>query len=113
MIIAFSIYVFKNNSAAQKAGHIFLKLSFVTLLLSIGFLVSGIKSTTDIYPKLQAQLDSNPGQYMIAGKEIAAKQRLSAQEFSAITPMQFEQAGKQVFPEQRREAISKFWNKSG
>ncbi len=97
VMIAFTIYVFKENKSAQKTGHILIKLSFGTLLLSILFLVSGIKSTTDIHPKLQAQLDQNPGQYLIAGKEIAAKQRLSAQEFAAVTPAQFEQAGKQNF----------------
>lgn len=97
VIISFIFYVQKNNLAAKKFGHIFLKLSFVTLLLSIVFLVSGIKSPGDVYPRLQAQLERNPAQYIDAGKEIASKQRLSAQDFAAITPAQFEQAGKQQF----------------
>lgn len=97
VIVAFSIYVFKDSKTAQKAGHVFVKLSFVSLVLSIVLLVSGIKSTTDIFPKLQSQLDQHPGQFLLAGKEIAAKQRLSVAEFSAITPEQFEQAGKQNF----------------
>ncbi|MGI8787507.1 MAG: cytochrome c biogenesis protein CcsA [Pyrinomonadaceae bacterium] len=94
-IISFLIYVYQTNEAAKKAGHIFLKLAFVAQILAIALLVSGIKSSTDIYPKLQAQLASNPSQYIVAGKEIASHQGLSAQEFSALTPTQFELAAKQ------------------
>lgn len=97
VMVAFSVYLFKENRSAKKAGHILLKLSLGTILLAIAFLVSGIKSTNEIEQKMQAQLDQNPGQFLVAGKEIAAKQRLSVQEFSAITPSQFEMAGKQYF----------------
>ncbi len=74
-----------------------MKLALVTQILAIAFLVSGIKSATDVYPRLQTQLAQNTNQYLTAGKEIASKQGLSAQEFAALTPMQFEQAGKQYF----------------
>ncbi len=97
VIISFLLYLYQNNEAAKKAGHVLLKLAFVTQILAIAFLVSGIKSATDVYPSLQAQLAQNPGQYLTAGREIASKQGLSAQEFAALTPMQFEQAGKQYF----------------
>ena len=53
-------------------------------------------------PKLQAQLANNPSQYVTAGKELASKQGLSAQEFAALTPTQFEQARKTISAEQRR-----------
>jgi cytochrome c-type biogenesis protein CcsB len=94
-IVAFSIYIYQNNEAAKKIGHVLLKLAFVAQILAIAFLVSGIKSTTDVYPKLQAQLAQNSGQFVVAGKAIAERQSLSAQEYAALTPTQFDQAAKQ------------------
>ncbi len=94
-IVAFSIYLYQNNEAAKKIGHVLLKLAFVAQILAIVFLVSGIKSTTDVYPKLQAQLAQNPGQYIVAGKAIAERENLSAQEYAALTPTQLDQAAKQ------------------
>ncbi|MBA4122793.1 MAG: cytochrome c biogenesis protein CcsA [Acidobacteria bacterium] len=94
-IVSFSIYLYQNNEAAKKIGHALLKLAFVAQILAIAFLVSGIKSTTDVYPKLQAQLAQNPSQYVVAGKAIAEHQGLSAQEYAALTPTQLDQAAKQ------------------
>lgn len=95
VIISFGIYLRQNHETARRIGHILLKLALAAQVLAIAFLVSGIKSTTDVYPKLQSQLAAHPGQYLTAGKEIGSKQGLSAQEFAALTPAQFEQAGKQ------------------
>ena len=95
IIVSFLIYLYQNNESAKKIGHILLKISLATQILSVAFLVSGIKSTTDIPAKLQAQIANNQSQLVIAGKELASKQGLSAQEFAALTPMQFEQAAKQ------------------
>ncbi|MDQ3180422.1 MAG: cytochrome c biogenesis protein CcsA [Acidobacteriota bacterium] len=95
VIVSFLLYLYKNNEGAKKIGHILLKVALVTQILAIAFLVSGIKSTDNIYPKLQAQLVQNPSQYITAGKELASKQGLSAQEFAALTPTQFDQAAKQ------------------
>ncbi len=95
VIVSFLIYVYQNNEAAKKIGHILLKLSLVAQVLAIVLLVSSIKSTTDIYPKLQNQLSQNPAQFVTAGKEIASKQGLSAQEFSALTTTQFDQTARQ------------------
>ena len=95
VIISFLIYVYQNNEAAKKAGHILLKLSFVAQILAIALLVSGIKSTTDVSARLQTQLAQNQNQYLTAGREIASKQGLSAQEFAALTAPQLEQAGRQ------------------
>ena len=94
VIAAFSIYIFRNSEGAKKAGHILLKLAFVAQIISIAFLVSGINTTKDIYPKLQAQVAKDPAQVIIAGKAIAERQQLSAQEFSALTATQFEMTGK-------------------
>jgi ABC-type transport system involved in cytochrome c biogenesis permease subunit len=95
VIASFLIYIYQNNEAAKKAGHILLKLSLVGQILAIALLVSGIKSTTDVYPKLQNQLGQNSAQFITAGKEIASKQGLSAQEFSTLTNTQFDLAAKQ------------------
>lgn len=95
VIAAFLVYLYQNNETAKKAGHIFLKLAFVTQILAIALLVSGIKSTTDVYPQLQAQLAKNPNQYAAVGKEISAKQNLSAQELQALPATQIEATAKQ------------------
>ncbi|MDQ6787130.1 MAG: cytochrome c biogenesis protein CcsA [Acidobacteriota bacterium] len=95
VIVSFLIYLYQNNEGAKKIGHLLLKLSLVAQVLAIALLVSGIKSTTEVYPKLQSQLAQNQNQFVTAGQEIASKQGLSAQEFSALTPTQFELTGKQ------------------
>ncbi len=94
-IVSFIIYLYQNNNAAKRIGHILLKLAFVAHIIAVVFLVSGIKSTADIYPRLQTQLANDSGQYVTAGRAIAERQGLSAQEYAALTPSQFEQAGKQ------------------
>jgi cytochrome c-type biogenesis protein CcsB len=93
-IVSFLFYLYQNNEAAKKIGHILLKLAFVAQIVAIGFLVSGIKSTTDISSKLKDQLAKNPAQHITVGKAIAEKQQLTAQEFSALTPNQFDQLSK-------------------
>lgn len=94
VIVSFLLYLYQNNAAAKKAGHVLLKLALVAQLISIAFLVSGIKTTTDVLPKLQAQIARDSTQYVTAGKAILERQQMTAQEFSALTPTQFEQTGK-------------------
>ena len=43
------------------------------------------------------QLAANPAQYTVAGRAIAERERLSAQEFAALTQLQLEQTGRQYF----------------
>jgi cytochrome c-type biogenesis protein CcsB len=95
VIAAFLIYHYKNNETAGKVGHILLKTALVAQMIGIVLLVSGIKSTENLYPQLQSQLANNPGQYISVGREIASKQQLSAKEFAALTPTQLDQTGKQ------------------
>lgn len=95
VIAAFLVYIYKQNETARKAGHILLKASLIGQMLAIVLLVSGIKSTGDVLPKLQSQLAESPAQYIAVGQEIASKQRLSAQEFAALTPVQLDQTAKQ------------------
>ena len=94
-IVAFLVYIYQKSEPARRLGHVLLKLAFVAQILAIAFLVSGIKSTGDVYPRLQTQLADNPAQYQTAGRAIAERENLSAAEFAALTPAQLDQAGKQ------------------
>ncbi len=94
VIIAFLLYLYKNNEQAKKIGHALLIGAFVAQILAIGLWVNGVKGITDVYPRLQTQLEQNPAQVMIAGKELVAKQNLSAKEFAGISETQFEQSGR-------------------
>ncbi len=96
-IALFLAYVYKSDAKAKTIGHILLKLSLVAQILAVVFWVSGVKTTTDVYAKLQTQLETNTSQYVAVGKELASRENLSAQEFAAITPKQLEAAGRQYF----------------
>ncbi len=110
VIAAFCVYNFKENESAKKIGHILLKLSLVAQIIAVAFLVSGIKSNQNINAKLQDQLAKHPAQFTIVGKEIASKQvaanQLSATEFAALTPSQFEIAGKQYLQQNGEKMYS-------
>jgi len=97
VIVAFLLYLYQNNEPARKAGLWLLKLAFVAQIVAVVLLVSGIKGTTDAASQLQEQLNANPAQYAVAGRAIAERQDLSAQEFAAITQAQFEQTGLNYF----------------
>ncbi|MGB5015325.1 MAG: cytochrome c biogenesis protein CcsA, partial [Pyrinomonadaceae bacterium] len=91
VVIAYVIYIYKENEKARIAGSYLIKLAFLAQIISIALLVNGIKTTTDVYPKLQAQLAKNPSQYVTAGMAIAETQQLSVPELSAMTANQHEQ----------------------
>ncbi|HEY0459551.1 MAG TPA: cytochrome c biogenesis protein CcsA [Pyrinomonadaceae bacterium] len=97
VIAAFLVYIYQNNEKAKQIGHILLKAALVAQIIAIAFWVSGIKTSQNIQANLQAQLEKNPAQYTLVGQELASKQQLTAQEFAALTPKQFEQAGRQFF----------------
>lgn len=94
VIIAYALYVYKNNATARVAGSYLIKLAFIAQILSIALLVNGINTTTDAYPKLQVQLASDPSQYVTAGMALAENQNMSAQELSALTADQHTQGAK-------------------
>lgn len=97
VIIAFLLYLYQQNSKARVIGHYLLKLSLVAQLVAISLLVSGIKTSSDVSTRLRSQLETDPAQYIIAGRAIAEREQLTAKEFAAITPAQFEQAGRSYF----------------
>lgn len=94
VIGAFVAYLYYDNLAAKKIGHILLKLSLLTQIIAIAFLVSGVRSGADVQSRLQEQLASDPSQYIVAGRAIAEREDLTAQEYAALTPMQLEQAAR-------------------
>lgn len=95
VIISFFVYLYQNNETAKKAGHLLLKLSLAAQLLAIVFLVTGIKSTTDVYPKLQTQLANNPAQIIKAGRALAEKQQLTAEQIAQLQTSQLQQGANQ------------------
>ncbi len=97
VIVSFLFYLYQNNEKARSVGHFLLKLAFVAQIVAVTLLVSGIKGSTDVQQRLDAQLAAAPAQYSTAGRAIAERQQLSVAEFSAITPAQFEQAGRSYF----------------
>ncbi len=98
-ILSFLSYLYQNNEAAKKLGHVFLKLAFVVQIIAVALLISGIKTTTDVQAKLTEQLTRNPAQYITVGKEIASRQQMTVEQMSQITTAQFEQAGRQTLQE--------------
>jgi cytochrome c-type biogenesis protein CcsB len=99
MIASFLTYLYKKNNLAKQIGHAMLKLSLITQILAIGFLIYGVKTTTDVGEKLKNQIAANPSALVTAGRALVEKQQISAQEFSKITPMQFEMIAKQYLQE--------------
>ncbi len=101
VIASFLFYLYKENETAKKAGHILLKLALVAQIAAVAFLVSGIKSSQNIYPRLQTEVANNSWQYSVVGKELASQrvnaQRMSAEDFAKITPTQFEAEGRQFY----------------
>jgi cytochrome c-type biogenesis protein CcsB len=95
VIACFLVYLYRENEAARKLGHLLLKVALIAQILTVGFLVSQIRSTTDVPAKLIAQVNADPTQLVTAGRAIAERQQMSAKEFSALTPVQFEQMGRQ------------------
>ena len=94
VVIAYTIHIYKESDAARIAGSYLIKLAFIAQIVSIALLINGIKTTSDVYPKLQAQLTTDPGQYVTAGMAIAETQQMSVAELSALTVSQHEQLGK-------------------
>jgi cytochrome c-type biogenesis protein CcsB len=58
-------------------------------------LVGGIRGTTDVPARLTTQLAADSSQYVTAGRALAERQQLSAQEYAALSPIQLEQMGRQ------------------
>ena len=95
VVVAFLLYIYQQNQTARSVGHALLKLSLVAQAIAIVLLVGGIRGTTDVPAKLTSQLAAEPTQYVVAGRAIAERQQLTAQEYAALSPIQLEQMGRQ------------------
>ena len=91
VVAAFIVYIYKENEAAKRAGHMLLKAALVAQLLSIVLLVYGIKTTTDIYSRLQAQMAAKPALLVTAGQAMLEKQEMSVEDRQALTTTVYEQ----------------------
>ncbi|PYS99036.1 MAG: hypothetical protein DMF63_13260 [Acidobacteria bacterium] len=94
-VVAFLIYLYRENETARYAGHTLLKIALIAQILSIGLLVSEIRETKDVPTKIQAQVAADPTQLVTAGRAIAEKQQMSAKEFASLSQSQLEQTGRQ------------------
>lgn len=94
VVISYSIYVFRGSNTAKLIGKAGLILAFAAQIISIGLLVNGIRSTTDVLPKLQSQLTADRSQYLTAGMAIAEQRNMSVEELSKITTSQYEDLAK-------------------
>ena len=95
VVVSYTVYLYQNSEAAKKIGGLLLKIAFVVQIAAIALLVSGIKSTDAVLPKLQSQIAQDSSQYLTVGRAIAEKQNLSAQEFAALAPAQLEMTARQ------------------
>jgi cytochrome c-type biogenesis protein CcsB len=95
VVISFLLYLYQESEGARKVGHVLLKTALIAQILAFGFLVSQIRTTTNVPPKIRAQVAADTSQLVTAGRAMAERQQLSAKEFAAITPMQLEQMGRQ------------------
>jgi cytochrome c-type biogenesis protein CcsB len=93
------LYIYRNNENAKQTGHIFLKASVATQILAIALLVYGIKTTADVYPRLQAQVAAKPSQLVIAGQAMTEKQEMTVAERQALTPAKYEQTARSFMQE--------------
>jgi cytochrome c-type biogenesis protein CcsB len=94
VIVCFLLYLYQKNETAKTVGHYFLKAALIAQIVSLGILVAGIRSNSDVPARLKAQLATDSSQYVTAGQAMAENQEISAQELSQMTPRQFEQMGR-------------------
>ena len=95
VIVSFGIYVYQDNKTARSVGHVLLKLALVAQVVSVALLVGGIRGTSNVPARLTSQLAADSSQYVTAGRAMAERQDLTAAEFSALSPTQLEQMGRQ------------------
>ena len=91
VVATFIAYLYWQNEAAKRYGHILLKVALVAQLLSVGLLVYGVRSTSDVYQKLQAQIAAAPSQSVTFGQAISEKQDLTVAERQALTTASYQQ----------------------
>jgi cytochrome c-type biogenesis protein CcsB len=95
-IAAFISYLYQQNQKAGRLGHALLKAAVAAQVVSIALLVYGIKTTSDVYPRLQSQVAAKPAQLVAAGKAMAEKQDMSVADRQALTSTDYERSARNV-----------------
>ncbi len=104
-IIAFCVYLAKNDEQARWWGHRFLKLSLVAQAGAIALLVSQIKTLTDIGPRIQQKLAADPlgyerlGRWMAEGEGLKPEQiaQIPSERFGEVATQFVQQNGSKLF----------------
>ncbi len=104
-IIAFCVYLAKNDEQARRWGHRFLKLSLVAQAGAIALLVSQIKTLTDIGPRIQQKLAADPlgyerlGRWMAEGEGLKPEQiaQIPSERFGEVATQFVQQNGSKLF----------------
>jgi ABC-type transport system involved in cytochrome c biogenesis permease subunit len=94
-IIAFGIYLSKNDAKARAWGHRLLKLSLVVQAAGIAFLVSQIKTLTDIGPRIQQKMAADPFALERLGRWMAEQEGLKPEQIAQIPVERLEQVATQ------------------
>ena len=94
-IIAFGIYLSKNDLKARAWGHHLLKLSLVVQAAAIAFLVSQIKTLTEIGPRVQQKLAADPLGYERLGKWMAEQEGMKPEQIAQLPVGRLEEVARQ------------------
>jgi cytochrome c-type biogenesis protein CcsB len=95
VIVSFLVYVYQQNETARSVGHALLKLSLVAQIVADALHDGGIRGATDEPARLTSLLTADPSHYVTAGRALAERQLLTAAEYTALSPIQLEQMGRQ------------------
>ncbi|HEX8141891.1 MAG TPA: cytochrome c biogenesis protein CcsA [Pyrinomonadaceae bacterium] len=95
VIISFAVYLSKEDLKARAWGHRLLKLSLVIQAAAIAFLVSQIKTLTDVGPRIQQKLAQDPLGYERLGRWMAEQEGLKAEQIAQLPVERLEQVARQ------------------
>src|ERR1051325_4813764 len=94
-IIAFGIYLSKNDLKARAWGHRLLKLSLVMQAAAIAFLVSQIKTLTDVGPRVLQKLAADPLGYERLGRWMAEQEGMKPDQIAQLPAGRLEDVARQ------------------
>lgn len=94
-IIAFGIYLSKNDLKARTWGHRLLKLSLVMQAAAIAFLVSQIKTLTDVGPRVIQKLAGDPLGYERLGRWMAEQEGMKPDQIAQLPVGRLEDVARQ------------------
>jgi ABC-type transport system involved in cytochrome c biogenesis permease subunit len=105
VIIAFGIYLAKQDERARTWGHHLLKLSLVVQAAAIAMLISQIKTLTDIGPRIQQKIAADPLSYERLGRWMAEQEGLKPEQIAQIPVERLEQVATQFVQQNASKLI--------